>query len=180
MPRGLGLNATTEVAAPPTSQTMRAATADAPIDMAEAVVFAPGGSPDNPGEAGKAVDRDPATAWTTDTYRDAVPFPTFKEGLGLSITLRRPAILSAVTVDLASSGTVLQIRSAATDAPGALADTTELTPPVPLQPGHNRIPVPAAAATSNVVVWISTLGTMDGKSRTEISDVRLIAAAPPA
>jgi hypothetical protein len=177
----LGLNATTEVAAPPTtSQTMRAAAADAPIDIAEAAVFAPGGSPDNPGEAGKAVDRDPATAWTTDTYRDAVPFPTFKEGLGLSIKLRQPAILSAVTVDLASSGTVIQIRSAATGMPGALADTTELTPPVPVQPGHNRIPVPAATATSNVVVWISTLGTMDGKSRTEISEVRLIAAAPPA
>ncbi|MCV7170132.1 protein kinase family protein [Mycobacterium manitobense] len=176
----LGLNATTEVAAPPTSPTMRAAAADAPIDIAEAAVFAPGGSPDNPGDAGKAVDRDPATAWTTDTYRDAVPFPTFKEGLGLSIKLRQPAILSAVTVDLASSGTVIQIRSATTGAPGALADTTELSPPVPVQPGHNRIAVPAAAATSNVVVWISTLGTMDGKSRTEISEVRLIAAAPPA
>ncbi|MGA5465278.1 protein kinase family protein [Mycobacterium sp. NPDC050041] len=174
----LGLNPTT--AAPPTSQTMRAAAADAPIDVAEAVVFAPGGSPDNPGDAGKAVDRDPATAWTTDTYRDAVPFPTFKEGLGLSIKLRQPATLSAVTVDLASSGTVIQIRSATTGAPGALADTTELTPPVPVQPGSNRIPVPAGAATSNVVVWISTLGTMDGKSRTEISEVRLIAAAPPA
>jgi putative peptidoglycan lipid II flippase len=178
----LGLNATTDAAAPasPPAPTTRAAAADAPIDIAEAVVFAPDGSPDNPGDAGKAVDNDTATAWATDTYRDAVPFPTFKQGIGLAIKLRQPTVLSAVMLDLASTGTVVQIRSSATDAPRELSDTTELTGPQPVQPGHNRIPVSSTAPTSQVVVWISTLGTMDGKSRTEISEVKLVAAAPPA
>jgi serine/threonine-protein kinase len=31
--------------------------------------------------------------------------------------------------------------------------------------------------TSNVLVWISTLGTTNGESRTEISDITLQAAA---
>jgi serine/threonine-protein kinase len=31
--------------------------------------------------------------------------------------------------------------------------------------------------TSNVLVWISTLGTTDGESRTEISEIILQAAA---
>jgi serine/threonine-protein kinase len=57
-----------------------------------------------------------------------------------------------------------------------LADTTELTPPLPLQSGHNRIAVNDRTKTSNVLVWITTLGTIDGENRTEISEIALYAA----
>ena len=52
-----------------------------------------------------------------------------------------PTALSAVTIDLSSTGTEVQIRSSPTETPAKLADTTELTPTTPLQPGHNRIEV---------------------------------------
>jgi serine/threonine-protein kinase len=146
------------------------------VKPVSATVFSPGGTPDNPQDAGKAIDGDPDTAWSTVTYRDAVPFPTFIEGQGLMLHLSEPTALSAVTIDISSTGTEVQIRSSPTERPAALSDTTELAPTAALQPGQNRIEVHDSAKTSNVLVWISNLGTTDGRSRTEISEVTLQAA----
>lgn len=147
------------------------------ITPQSATVFSPAGSPDNPDKAGLAIDGNPDTFWPTVTYTDAVPFPNFIEGEGLMLHLAEPTALSAVTIDLSSTGTEVQIRSSPTENPGALADTTELTPNTPLQPGSNRIEVDDSAKTSNVLVWISKLGTTDGQSRTEISEITLQAAS---
>jgi serine/threonine-protein kinase len=97
--------------------------------------------------------------------------------MGLLLHLSEPTALSAVTIDVSSTGTQVQIRSSPTETPTKLADTTELTPTTPLQPGRNRIEVDDPTTTSNVLVWISTLGTTSGKSRTEISEITLQAAA---
>ena len=43
--------------------------------------------------------------------------------------------------------------------------------------GHNRIAVRDRTKTSNVLVWISTLATTKGQSRTDISEITLQAAA---
>ncbi len=141
-----------------------------------ATVFSPGGSPDHPDEAGLAIDGDPDTSWPTDVYRDADPFPTFKEGVGLVLELSEPTALSEVTIDVPSSGTEVQIRAADSATPASLSDTTELTPSVTLQPGENTITVDSPTQTSNVLVWISKLGTTDGQSRTAISGITLRAA----
>jgi hypothetical protein len=124
-----------------------------------------------------AIDGNPNTGWSTVTYKDAVPFPKFIEGMGLLLHLSEPTALNAVTLDVSSTGTEVQIRSSPTDTPTKLADTTELTQTTPLQPGRNRIAVRDRTKTSNVLVWITTLGTTDGESRTEISDITLQAAA---
>jgi hypothetical protein len=149
----------------------------APVSAMQPVgasVFSPGGGADNPDSAKLAIDGDPATAWSTDTYHDAVPFPTFKEGIGLLVQLPKPISLSAVTVDLNSTGTVVQIRSSPSATPGRLDETAELTPPTPMQPGHNNIPVTDAAPATHIVVWISTLGASDGKSRTSVSEITVV------
>ena len=52
-----------------------------------------------------------------------------------------------------------------------------LTPATALKPGHNTIPVKAGAPTSNLLVWISTLGTTDGKSEADISEITVQAAS---
>ena len=169
----LGLSAPS-VSHPPPARANRPAV---PVKPVAATVFSPGGGADNPGQAGLAIDGDPKTGWSTDTYFDAVPFPNFKRGVGLLVQLPRPAVVTAVGLEVASTGTQVQIRSSPTANPAALSDTTELTPPVPLAPGHNRIPVNNAPPTSTVLVWISTLGTTDGKSRAEIAEITLEAAA---
>ena len=147
------------------------------VKPVSATVFSPNGAPDNPQNAKLAIDGNPDTGWSTVTYKDAVPFPNFIEGMGLVLHLSEPTALSAVTIDLSSTGTEVQIRSSPTETPAKLADTTELTPTTPLQQGHNRIAVHDQTKTSNVLVWITTLGTTNGESRTEISDITLQAAA---
>jgi serine/threonine-protein kinase len=146
------------------------------VKPVSATVFSPGGTPDNPQEAGSAIDGDPDTSWSTVTYRDAVPFPNFIEGQGLLLHLSEPTALSVVNIDVSSTGTEVQIRASSTETPTSLADTTELTPTTPLQPGENRIEVHDRTETSNVLVWISKLGTTDGQSRTAISEITLQAA----
>ncbi|WP_217695278.1 hypothetical protein [Mycobacterium sp. IS-2888] len=147
------------------------------VRPASATVFSPDGAPDNPQKANLAIDGNPNTAWSTVTYRDADPFPKFIEGMGLLLHLSEPTALSAVTIDVSSTGTQVQIRSSPTDAPAKLADTVELTPTTSLQSGHNRIEVHNQTKTSNVLVWISTLGSTHGESRMEISEITLQAAA---
>ena len=148
-----------------------------PIVMPErATVFSPDGTPDHPAQADLAIDGDPDTSWHSDTYTDATPFPTFKQGVGLMLELSEPTALSEVTIDLPGTGTEVQIRAADSPSPASLSDTTELTPAVALQPGRNTIKVDNRTKTSDVLVWISTLGTTDGQSRTSISDITLRAA----
>jgi serine/threonine-protein kinase len=147
------------------------------VKPVSATVFSPSGAPDNPDKAGLAIDGNPNTAWSTVTYKDPVPFPNFIEGEGLLLHLSEPTALSAVTIDVSSTGTEVQIRSSPTESPTKLDDTTELTPTTPLQQGHNRIEVHDSTKTSNVLVWITKLGTTDGQSRTAISDITLQAAA---
>jgi putative peptidoglycan lipid II flippase len=79
--------------------------------------------------------------------------------------------VGTVTVDLASTGTKVQIRSSATATPGKLEDTTALTQPMSMHPGHNSIPVKASSPTTYLLVWISTLGTTNGESRSGFSEI---------
>jgi serine/threonine-protein kinase len=146
------------------------------VKIERASVFSPGGSADHPDEADRAIDGNPDTAWPTDVYMDANPFPTFKQGVGLMLQLAQPTALSAVTINVPSTGTEVQIRAADGATPSNLSDTTELTPSVPLQPGQNTIPVKNGKKTANVLVWLTKLGTTDGQSRTSISDITLRAA----
>jgi putative peptidoglycan lipid II flippase len=168
----LGLNAPSQSSSPNGS-----APAGSVVKPVGATVFSPGGEADNPGEAAQAIDGNPATAWETDTYHDAVPFPAFKSGVGLLLQLPKPTVVGAVNVDLASTGTKIQIRSSATASPSRLDDTTALTQPTATKPGHNTIPVKASAPTSYLLVWIPTLGTTNGESRSGLSEVTVQAAS---
>jgi putative peptidoglycan lipid II flippase len=162
---------------PSTSGTPTTGAAGALVKPVRATVFSPGGEADAPSLAGLAIDGNPATVWPTDTYSDPSPFPGFKNGVGLLLQLPQPTTVGAVTVAVTGTGTSVQIRSSATPNPTTLDDTTALTPPTPLQTGNNTIQVNATAPTSNLLVWISTLGTVDGKSRTDISEITIKAAS---
>jgi len=182
-PDKLGLNpvAPTSPQAPQPDQTVRkGAVPGDRVQPVAAAVFSPDGSPDSPEAAGAAIDNNPGTAWSTDRYYDADPFPKFKSGVGLLLNLERPTPTSAVTVDLDCTGAVVQIRAAQSAEPKTLAETTELTPPTPVRPGQNRIPVADPAPVSNVLVWISKLGSADGNNRCALSEIGLQAVSPPA
>ncbi len=171
----LGLNG------PSSSSASSAAATPAPagsiVKPTRATVFAPDGEPDNTGTAGLAIDGDPTTAWATEIYTDAVPFPNFKQGEGLILQLPKPTVIGQVSIDTPSTGTKVEIRAASTASPSKLEDTTVLAPAFALKPGHNVIPVKAGAPTSNLLVWISTLGTTNGKSQAGFSEITVQAAS---
>lgn len=171
----LGLNAPS--ASTEGSQDNSNAATGSTVKPVRATVFSPEGEADSPATAGQAIDGNSSTAWSTDTYSDPAPFPGFKNGVGLMLQLPQPTVIGAVTLNVTSTGTSVQIRSAQSASPSSLSDTTELTPPTPLKPGSNTISVNKASSTSYVLVWISTLGTVDGKSRTDISEITLKAAS---
>ncbi|CAJ1511253.1 murein biosynthesis integral membrane protein MurJ [[Mycobacterium] burgundiense] len=169
----LGLNPPTTATAGDDGTTTPAGTAVKPAGV---TVFSPGGGADAPSLAALAIDGDRSTVWPTDTYSDAVPFPDFKSGVGLLLTLPEPTKIGAVTVDLSSTGTQIQIRSSSSANPSTLEDTTALTDPATMRRGTNTIEVDSSEPTSNVLVWISTLGSTDGESRTDIAEVTVHAA----
>ena len=49
--------------------------------------------------------------------------------------------------------------------------------PPPLKQGDNTIRFPPRRRPPNLLVWISTLGTTDGESRTELSKITVQAAS---
>jgi putative peptidoglycan lipid II flippase len=159
------------------SSSPSSAPAGSVVKPTRATVFSPDGEADNPGQAGWAIDGSSIAGWQTDIYTDAVPFPSFKNGVGLMLQLPSPTVVGAVSIDTPSTGTKVEIRSSSTSTPGKLEDTTVLTPSTALKTGHNTIPVRAGAATSNVLVWITTLGSTDGKNRSELSKITVQAAS---
>ena len=170
----LGLNGPSSSSA---SSTGDPSPAGATIKPTKASVFSPDGEPDNPGQAGQAIDGDPGTSWSTEIYTDAVPFPSFKQGEGLMLQLPSPTVVGQVNLDVSSTGTKVEIRSASTPSPSKLEDTTLLAPAYPLKPGHNVIPVRAGSPTSNLLVWITTLGSTNGKSQAGFSEITVQAAS---
>lgn len=174
----LGLNApsSSSSAAAPAAPTPPAA-AGSIVKPTKATVFSPDGDPDNAGTAGQAIDGDPSTAWATEVYTDAVPFPSFKQGEGLILQLPSPTVVGQVSINTPSSGTKVEIRAASSPSPSSLNDTTVLAPAFTLKPGHNVIPVRAGSPTSNLLVWISTLGSTSGKNQAGISEITVQAAS---
>jgi putative peptidoglycan lipid II flippase len=147
------------------------------IKPVRVTVFSPEGEADAPDLAGLAIDGNPATVWPIDTYTDPVPFPNFKNGVGLMLQLPEPATVGSVTINLNSTGTSVQIRSSDTATPSSLDSTTALTEPTALKPGSNTIEVTDPKPTSNVLVWVSTLGQVSGESRSDIAEITLNAAS---
>lgn len=165
----LGLNS-------PTS-TSEQAEGGSVIKPVRATVFSPEGEADAPADAGLAIDGSPSTAWATDTYSDPAPFPGFKNGVGLMLQLPRSTAIGSVTLDVSSVGTAVQIRGSDSASPASLEDTSALTDPTPLKKGSNTIEIEDPKASPYVLVWISTLGTVDGKSRTDIGEITLRSAS---
>ena len=164
----LGLN-------PSTSQSANNTPSGSTVKPVKVTVFSPGGGADNPDKADLALSSGPG--WPTDTYTDPNPFPNFKNGVGLLLQLPQPTTVGSVSLTVPSTGTQVQIRSASSANPSTLDDTTVLSQPTALQPGANTIQVDAKAPTTYLVVWISTMGTTDGKNKTEISGLTVKAAS---
>lgn len=174
-----GLDKTELGLSSPTASASRSASAapGSTVKPVQATVFSPGGEADRPQDAGLAIDGNPATFWSTDTYSDPVPFPNFKNGVGLILQLPKPTVIGSVGINVSSTGTRVELRSSPTPKPARLEDTTLLAPAKALQPGANKISADSSSPTSNLLVWITTMGSTGGESRTQISEITVQAAS---
>ena len=141
------------------------------VKPVKVTVFSPEGEADAPDAAPLAIDGNTSTVWPIDTYSDPVPFPNFKNGVGLMLQLPQPTTVGEVTIDLNSTGTSVEIRSAQTPTPSSLSDTTVLTPATPLSPAPTPSRWTTPSPTSNLLVWVSTLGQVNGESRSDIAEI---------
>ena len=110
---------------------------------------------------------------------DAAIAGEFKDTVRPHVAARGPDVvldLGAVEfLDSSGLGAVIALKKALPE--GRRMRLRGLTPNVALQPGENTITVDNPTETSNVLVWISKLGTLDGQSRTNISEITLRAVA---
>ncbi|CAM3828789.1 protein kinase family protein [Smaragdicoccus niigatensis] len=138
-----------------------------PLFATGADVFSPKGSPDNADSAGYAIDNDESTKWSTDSY--AAQFPSYKEGVGLLLTLPKTSRILTATINTDSPGTVVEIRTARSSSPENLSDTTLVSAATTLQSGENEIKLNAPDEVRYVIVWITKLA--DPKKQSSIIEV---------
>jgi hypothetical protein len=72
-----------------------------------------GDGTEDPGGVGLAVDDDPSTQWTTDTYIGKPVFGGLKRGVGLLLDLGRPTTVDVTQLLLSAPGANFQIRAGA-------------------------------------------------------------------
>ncbi len=89
------------------------ADAGAPLPVTSGAVFDPFGDGDaeNDDEVPLALDGDPATAWTTLTYRGTPAFGNLKPGVGLLLDLGSPQAVGAVAVTTTTPGITVEVRT---------------------------------------------------------------------
>ncbi|MFR9805846.1 protein kinase family protein [Pseudonocardia sp. RS010] len=112
------------------------------------------GDRDNAADVERAIDGDPATSWSTFTYKQQLP--ALKPGVGLMASFPSVEQLSRLTVRSPSAGTVVEIRSA----PSADADLaqTQLIGTQTLSAGTTTVSMADSQPTQHVLLWITTLG----------------------
>ena len=154
-------------------------TASAPasqvLRIASVKDFDPEGDPpeENPETVGNAVDGDPATSWTTLTYRGNPALGGLKGGVGLRLDLGRERTVGSVTVRLGGTPTDLDVYAApagVTRAPDSL-DQLDKVGTRARAPQKATIALDPTPKTRYLVVWLTRLPAADGGFRGEITDV---------
>jgi hypothetical protein len=134
-----------------------------------------GGPPEeNPDQAALAVDGDPATAWTTETYEDGPALAPYKRGVGLLLDLGREVEVGSVDVTL--GGVHDLALFAAPDASAVPTDVVGLARvdrEVGVE-GRVRLAPDTAAeplTTRWLVVWLTALPVSGSGYRGQVGEV---------
>jgi hypothetical protein len=131
------------------------------------------GQPENDGDVPLTFDGDPATTWSTVTYRGSAAFGNLKSGMGIVYDLGSSQPLAGVTVTTPSPGATVEIRTAdspagdldgyAPAASGTLEESTDLAFEEPVEARY-------------VLLWITGLVESGDGFTGEIGDVTVQAA----
>ena len=135
--------------------------------------FDPGGDgQENPDATSLAVDRDPTTAWTTDTYRNDPHLGGLKPGVGLLLDLGRPRTVQVADLVLSAAGADVEIHAGdqVPTQPGDLPTVARRTD----AHASLRVNLSHAVTARYWLVWFTKLPPDSGGFRVGVAEVALL------
>ena len=154
-------DASTSAAAPPT---------DVPVKAVAGLVFDPqgDGTPDYKDYVDRAFDGNAESAWLTWVYKQQ--FPSLKTGVGLLLELERETTPTSVTVNSATEGTTIEIRSASSPTVGY--DQTKPLGSGTIKNGTVTIPLTGAPKSKYLIAFVTKLSpTPDSQFQSKINEI---------
>lgn len=128
---------------------------------------------ENPEDAPRAIDGDPATSWTTSTYFNDPALGGLKEGVGLVVDLGSEEQPTSVTVRFRGSPTSFEVYAAAagvTTVPQT-RDQLVLVGSRTDAPERARVELDPRPKTRYLLVWLTELPPVSGGFRGEIAEI---------
>ncbi|HKG51248.1 MAG TPA: hypothetical protein VKB14_12475 [Actinomycetales bacterium] len=115
--------------------------------------------------ADQAVDKDPDTSWTSETYRTA-RFGGLKKGVGLRLDLDGSQEVHQVELQVGGSGSTVQLRRADGDSVSddVLAQQRDASGTVTLKPS-------STVRADELVLWFTRAAQTGGGYRVEVAEV---------
>jgi len=160
----------------PSQQPSRSAQAQgAPIELAGVSDFDPQAEPpeENPDEAPNAIDGDPATSWTTSTYRGDPALGGLKPGVGLMVDLGKEQEVRSVAIRFKGAPTSFEVYAApegVTEPPDNI-DQLDKVAARKDAPQRANVQLDPGANTRYVLVWLTRLPEAPGGFKGEITDI---------
>jgi hypothetical protein len=130
-----------------------------------------GDGTEDPGGVGLAVDDDPSTEWTTDTYHDNPQLGGLKPGVGLLLDLGRPKQVQTANLLLSAPGADLQIRAG--DAPPRQATDLPVVASRTDAPTSTHLKLATTVTARYWLVWITSLPKYGSDYRLGIAEIAL-------
>lgn len=142
----------------------------APASIVSADVFDPegDGEPENDQDVPLAYDSDPATAWSTLTYRTSPSFGNLKPGVGLLLDLGNPQQVAGVTLASTLPGATVEIRTGGSA--GEALDDFGLAADGTVQ-GETELTFDEPVEARYVLVWVTGLVAVDDGFRADLAEI---------
>ena len=133
------------------------------------------GTADDAAGAPNVVDGDRSTSWSTDTYLSQIgeSASAYKPGVGLLFSLDEAQETRRVVVYSPDEGVEFEVRSADSDSPTSLDQTTLLGEGT-VRGGSGTVTIDRPEESGHVLVWITRLGTSGPQAYTaSVTEVEL-------
>ena len=165
---------TTAPSPPPLTALPRrpAAPTAVPVKAVAGLVFDPqgDGTPDYKDYVDRAFDGNAESAWLTWVYKQQ--FPSLKTGVGLLLELERETTPTSVTVNSATEGTAIEIRSASSPTVGI--DQTKPLGTGTIKNGTVTIPLTGAPKSKYLIAFVTKLSpTPDDQFQSKINEITI-------
>jgi serine/threonine-protein kinase len=152
------------------------APAGGPIKLTQAEAFdpPPGDEEEHSDEVGLAIDVNPDTSWTTETYKlPAVEDAVGKPGVGLIVDAGDPVIARTMTIRSDTGGWSLEVYGADTGPPATLEGWGKPIGDAQDVSTDQSVELPAQTPFRYYLLWITELAPGDTGYNVSIGDVQL-------